>query len=682
MIIARKDEVVEDYHGTLVADPYRWMEDPAAPDTVAWVEAQNKVTEEYLQAVPARQPLKERLTELMDYPRYSAPYKVRKGNRYIFSKNDGLQNQAVLYLQESLEGEPRLLLDPNKFSEDGTVALSGSSFNIDGTLMVYGTSKSGSDWQELKVRKIDAGEDFPEVIQWCKFSSAAWKPDSSGFYYRRLPEPGTVAEEDSSNFTKVFWHKLGTPQSEDVLIYERPEAKELSFDPFVTEDGQFLCLHVWQGTDPRSRFYYRELGSDGEFTRLLDDFDAAYNFIDNDGSLFYFETDLDAPRRRIIAIDLTNPARENWREIIGQQADVLSFVTLVNNQFVAAYMHDAHNQLKVYNLDGSSVREIELPTLGSVGELSGRREDSEMFVGFTSFLYPTSIFRYDFATGQMTPFRESELKFDPSGFETKQVFYPSKDGTRIPLFLVHKRGLRLNGDNPTLLYGYGGFNISLTPSFAVSRLVWLENGGIFALANLRGGGEYGEEWHQAGILHNKQNVFDDFVAAGEWLIANSYTSSKKLAIQGGSNGGLLVAACMVQRPDLWGAVMCQVPVADMLRYHKFTVGRYWVSDYGNAEADPAHFKFLYAYSPVHNVKEGVAYPPTIIATADTDDRVVPAHAKKFAAALQAAHSGDNPLLVRIETKAGHGAGKPTAKVIEEQADLYAFLFKTFSMSAS
>lgn len=676
-ITTRKGDVVDDYHGAKVADPYRWLEDPQSEETNAWVEEQNEVTFAYLKSIPYREQIRERLTELWDYPRYSAPYK--KGGRYFFSKNDGLQNQSVLYMQETLQSEPVVVLDPNTFSTDGTVALTGSSLSEDGLLLAYGTSSSGSDWQENRIRRVDDGSDYPEVIRWCKFSSIAWRHDNTGFFYNRLPEPGTVAEEDQNNYSRVYWHTLGTQQEEDALVYERPEAKELSFSPSITDDGAYLVLTVWHGTDAENRLYYREVNSDGPFIRLLDDADAMYSVVGNSGPVFYIHTDLNAPRGRIIAIDLRSPERENWQELIAQQDDVIAFVSLINSQFVVTYMQDAHHQMMIYDLDGSFDHEIPLPTLGSVVEISGKPEDTEMFVSFTSYLFPPTTYHYDFPSSALTLFRRPEILFDPDDYETEEVFYPSKDGTRIPMFLTYKKGLQLDGTNPTFLYGYGGFNISLTPSFAVSRLLWLEHGGIFALANLRGGNEYGEEWHKAGMLEKKQNVFDDFIAAGEWLIANKYTSTPKLAINGGSNGGLLVAACMVQRPDLYGAVVCAVPVIDMLRYHKFTVGRYWVGEYGNAELDAEQFKFMYAYSPLHNVKDGVAYPATLILSADTDDRVVPSHAKKFAARLQEANGGPNPILLRIETKAGHGLGKPTTKVIEELTDVYAFLFDRFGM---
>ncbi|HZU65755.1 MAG TPA: prolyl oligopeptidase family serine peptidase [Ktedonobacteraceae bacterium] len=676
-IPARRDTVIENYHGTPVADPYRWLEDAGSPETLAWVEAQNRVTEGYLAAIPARSKIQQRLTELWNYPKYSVP--IKKAERYFFSKNAGLQNQSVLYMQPALESEPVAILDPNTFSEDGTVALTNQVFSEDGTLLAYGVSSGGSDWQEIKIRQVDSGADYPEAIRWCRFSSIAWRHDNAGFYYNRLPEPGTVPAEDSSNYSSVWWHTPGTAQSQDTLIYERPDAKELSFSPFITDDGTYLMLHVWHGTDPENRVYYRKVASDEPFIRLLDEADASYDFLGNTGTLFYFQTNLDAPRGRIIAIDSERPERENWQELVPQQADAIAFALVVNDQFVVTYLHDAHHQMKIFNLDGTYVRDIPLPALGSIFGVSGRPHDTEMFLDFSSFLYASSIFRYDFTTGALSLWHGADLKFDASGYETTQVFYPSKDGTSIPMFLTHKKGLTLDGNNPVWLYGYGGFNVSLTPTFAVSTLVWLENGGVYAVANLRGGGEYGEEWHQADVRERKQNVFDDFIAAAEWLIANKYTSIQRLAINGGSNGGLLVAACEVQRPDLYGAVVCQVPVIDMLRYHKFTVGRYWISDYGNAEASAEDFKFLYAYSPLHNVRAGISYPPTLILAADTDDRVVPAHAKKFAATLQAANTGHNPILLHIEMKAGHGLGKPTTKVIEERSDILAFLFHVFGM---
>lgn len=675
---AKKGDVVDDYHGTKVADPYRWLEDADGQDTKAWVEAENQITYDFIRSYPSYNKTKEELTKLWNYPKYSAPYK--KGQRYFFSKNDGLQNQYVLYMQNDLQGEAQVLLDPNKLSEDGTIALSGKSFSEDGTLMAYGLSKSGSDRQEYSIRKVDSGEDYEEVIKWCKFSSVAWRHDNSGFFYNRFPEPGTVAKEDENNYNSVYWHKLGTPQSQDKLVYEDKKNKEWGFSPMITDDGQYLILYVWHGTDPKNRIYYRRVNSSKHFTKLLNEADANYSPVHNVGSVFYFKTDLDAPKGRIIAIDLKKPAKKYWKEVIPEKEDVLSSVTVVNNQLITRYMKDAHHQVKIFGLDGSFVRDLQLPTIGSVYGMSGKASDTEMFLTFTSFLYPATIFRYDFKTDKLITFRTSEIDFDPSGFETKQVFFESKDGTRVPMFITHQKNVELNGDNPTILHGYGGFTVNLTPGFSMSRLSWIKNGGVYVVANLRGGNEYGEEWHQAGMLGNKQNVFDDFIAAAEWLIDNKYTSTKKLAINGGSNGGLLVAACMLQRPELFGAALCQVPVIDMLRYHKFTVGRYWTPEYGNAEENPDQFKFMYAYSPLHNVKEKTDYPPTLITTADTDDRVAPLHAKKFAAALQEKYKGANPILLRVETKAGHGAGKPTTKRIEEAADLYTFLYKVFDMN--
>ncbi|MBD3223308.1 MAG: prolyl oligopeptidase family serine peptidase [Caldithrix sp.] len=672
-----KGDVVQDYHGTEVADPYRWLEDAESEKVINWVEAQNEVTFNYLHSGPKYDQINDQLTELWNYPKYSAPSK--KGAYYFFSKNDGLQNQSVIYYQESLDAEPKVLFNPNKWSETGTVALSGMSISEDGKLAAYAKSESGSDRQTYYIREVNTGKDYEEAIKWCKFTNVAWKHDNSGFYYNRFPKPGTVPKEDENNYNKVYYHKLGTPQSQDRLIYEDPNDKLLGFSPVITDDGKYLVLYVWKGTDPNNRIYYRKVESDGPFVKLLNKADASYSLVHNEGSVLYFKTNLDAPRSRLIAIDVQNPQPDHWKEIISQAENVLSFVKVVNQQFVTAYLKDAHHILKVYDMDGSLDRRIELPTLGTVAGLSGEPKDKEMFVTFTSFTFPSTIYYYDFETNEMEVFHESEIDFNAADYVTKQVFYKSKDGTRVPMFITHKKGMELNGNNPTMLYGYGGFDVSLTPYFSISRLIWLQNGGIYALANLRGGGEYGREWHKAGMLENKQNVFDDFIAAGEWLIDEKYTSQEKLAINGGSNGGLLVAACMLQRPELFGAVVSQVPVIDMLRYHKFTVGRYWIPEYGNAEQNPEHFNFLYKYSPLHNVEPETAYPPTLVTTADTDDRVAPLHGKKFVAALQNTYDGPNPILLRVETKAGHGAGKPTTKRIQEISDIYTFLFKTFDM---
>ncbi|HAZ43214.1 MAG TPA: S9 family peptidase [Cyanobacteria bacterium UBA11369] len=676
--LTRKVDQVDEYHGVQVQDPYRWLEDPDSDETKVWVEAENSVTFEYLNQIPVREKIKQRLTQLWDYEKYGIPFK--EGNRYFYFKNDGLQNQSVLYALSSLDGEPKVLLDPNKLSDDGTVALSGIAISEDGNLMAYGLSTSGSDWQEWKVRDVETGEDLSEHLKWIKFSGASWTHDGQGFFYSRYDEPNEATKlEDVNYFQKLFYHRLGMPQSEDILIYHRPDQKEWGFSGGVTEDGRYLIISVWRGTDPKNLVFYKDLTNpDAEVVELINEFEASYSFIDNDGSIFWFRTDLDAPRGRVIAIDINNAARENWQEILPQADEVLEGVSLLNNQFVADYLKDAHTQIKIFDLNGNFVREVALPGLGSAGGFGGKRYDRSTFYSFTGFTTPPTIYRYDMVSGESSIFRQPQVDFNPDDYETKQVFYRSKDATQIPMFITHKKGMNLDGNNPTLLYGYGGFNVSLTPSFSVSQLVWMEMGGVYAVANLRGGGEYGEEWHQAGMKLKKQNVFDDFIAAAEWLIANKYTSGEKLAIAGGSNGGLLVGACMTQRPDLFGAALPAVGVLDMLRFHKFTIGWAWCSEYGSPE-DPEEFKALYAYSPLHNLKAGIAYPATMITTADHDDRVVPAHSFKFAAALQAAHQGENPVLIRIETKAGHGAGKPTAKQIEELADRWAFLVRSLNI---
>lgn len=675
----QKGDVVEDYHGTKVADPYRWLEDLDSDETRAWVAAQNAVTFGYLEKIEAREQLKKRLTELWNYPKYGLPFK--RGDRYFFSKNDGLQNQYVYYSVSSPDDEnPKVFIDPNTFSEDGTVALKDLQFSKDGKLAMYATSASGSDWQTFRIKNVETGEDLADKLEWIKFSTAAWLPDHSGFFYSRYaaPKEGDEFEQSNKNM-KLYFHKTGTPQSDDVLIYERPDNPDMGFWPGVTDDGRFLVLNVWTGSARVNRLYYKDLQSENsDIVKLLDANDASYNFVGNTGTEFYIQTDLDAPNARLISIDVANPAKENWKTLIPESKAVLSSAQIVNNQFVVSAMVDARDRLTVHELDGSLVNEIELPTIGSVGSISGEREDSEMFYSFTSFTYPTSIFRYDFKTGTSEIFRSPDIDFDGSEYVVKQEFYPSKDGTKVPMFIVHRKDLAMDGSNPTYLYAYGGFKISMTPAFSISNLVWLEMGGVYAMPNLRGGGEYGEDWHQAGMLEKKQNVFDDFIAAGEYLIEKGYTSGEKLAIAGGSNGGLLTGACITQRPDLFGAAIVAVGVLDMLRYHKFTIGWAWASEYGSSD-NPEQFDFLYKYSPLHNLKPGTHYPATLITTADHDDRVVPGHSYKFAAALQAAQGGDKPTLIRIETKAGHGAGKPTGKIIEEAADKWAFLMKVLDV---
>ncbi|HEY9736245.1 MAG TPA: prolyl oligopeptidase family serine peptidase [Trichocoleus sp.] len=670
---------VDVYHGVEVADPYRWLENPQSEESQRWIEAQNELTLGYLENLPGRDRITERLTELWNYERYSIPFK--QGGRYFYFKNDGLQNQSVLYTQTSLEAEPKVLLDPNLLSEDGTVALGGMAVSENGQYLAYGLSTAGSDWVEWKVRDIETATDLDDHLKWIKFSGASWTHDHQGFFYSRYDEPDEATRLESVNYyQKLFYHRVGTPQSEDVLIYERPDHKEWGFSGGVTEDGRYLIISVWLGTDPRNLVFYKDLKQpDSPVIELISEFEAEFSFADNEGTTFWFRTDLEAPRGRLIAIDITSPDRANWREIIPEAAETLESIGILNHQLVLDYLKDAYTTIRIFDLQGQFIREVALPGIGSAGGFDGKREDTETFYSFTSFTTPNTIYRYDMVTGESTLFRQPQVAFDPDQYTTTQVFYTSKDGTRVPMFITHKKDIALDGNNPTLLYGYGGFSISLTPAFSVSNLVWMEMGGIYAVPNLRGGGEYGEEWHLAGTVLNKQNVFDDFIAAAEWLIDNNYTSPAKLAIMGGSNGGLLVGACMTQRPGLFAAALPAVGVMDMLRFNQFTIGWAWESDYGSPQ-DPEAFKVLYGYSPLHNLEPGTHYPATLITTADHDDRVVPAHSFKFAAALQAAHQGENPVLIRIETKAGHGAGKPTAKMIEEVTDRWAFLAEVLGMN--
>jgi prolyl oligopeptidase len=677
---SKKVEQVDDYHGIKVADPYRWLEDADSPETKAWVEAQNKVTFGFLESIPERARLRERLTQLWNYEKFGVPF--REGDRYFFTRNDGLQNQSVLYVGRTPDDpQARVLLDPNTLSADGTVALTNYAVSDDGKLLAYGLATAGSDWNEWRVRNVETGEDLPDRLQWVKFSGASWTKDGRGFFYSRYDEPKEGNLLQSTNYyQKLYYHRVGTPQSADELVYERRDHKEWGFGGYVTDDGRYLGIVVTMGTSPKNLFFYKDLTNpEAKVVELIPDFIADFTPVGNDGTTFYFRTDWEAPRGRLIAIDATRPERANWREIIPQSRDTLEAVRWVGGRFIALYLSDAKTQVRMFDREGKFVQEIALPGIGTAVGFGGKPEATETFYAFTSFTQPTSIYRYDFATGKSTLLRQPKVAFDPGAYVTQQVFYKSKDGTRIPMFIVHRKGLKQDGKNPTLLYGYGGFNISLTPSFSPARIAWLEMGGVLAIPNLRGGGEYGEEWHQAGTKLKKQNVFDDFIAAAEWLIREKYTQPARLAIQGGSNGGLLVGACMTQRPELFGAALPAVGVLDMLRFNKFTIGWAWESDYGSPQ-NPEEFKALYAYSPLHNLKPGTRYPATLITTADHDDRVVPAHSFKFAAALQAAHKGDAPVLIRIETKAGHGAGKPTSKLIEETADVWAFLVRTFQMT--
>ena len=669
-------EQQDDYHGVIVRDPYRWLEDLNHPATEAWIAAQNALTFSYLAQIPAREAIRQRLTALWDYPKARAPF--QRGGRYFQFRNSGLQNQDVLYVMDAPDAEGRVLLDPNTFSADGTVALSGLAVSRDGQWAAYATSASGSDWLTWRVRAIEAGADLPDLIQWSKFSGAAWLPDSSGFYYGRYAAPEKGQEYAGANYhQKLYLHRLNTTQAEDVLVYERPDHKEWGFHPTVTDDGHYLVLEVWAGSNRRNLIFYRDVEAGGDFVALIPEFEAGYHFVGNTGTDFYFRTDLDAPRGRLIAIDVARPAREHWRTLIPESADVLERLVMANEGFVGAYLHDAHYQLRRFALDGASLGAIPLPDTGSVLELHARREDAELFYTFATFLIPPSPYRYDFERDASAALAEPALDFDAAPYVTEQVFVESQDGTRVPMFLVHRRDWERDGANPTLLYAYGGFGIAQSPTFMPWRLVWLEMGGALAVANIRGGGEYGEAWHEAGTIHNKQNVFDDFIACAEHLIAQGVTSPQKLAIEGRSNGGLLIGACLTQRPDLFGAALPTVGVLDMLRFHKFTIGWAWVSDYGCAD-DPDEFATLYAYSPLHNARPA-EYPATLILTGDHDDRVMPAHSYKFTAALQAAQQGDAPILIRIQTKSGHGAGKPTSILIAERADIWAFLVRALEM---
>jgi len=667
---------VDDYHGTKVPDPYRWLENDVRTDAEvkAWVEAQNKVTFDFLGKLPEREAIKKRLTELWNYEKIGAPHKV--AGKYYFSKNDGLQNQNVYYVQNTLDSKPEVVLDPNTMSKDGTVALAGLAHSEDGKYLAYGIADAGSDWSTWRVMRLADKKTLDDEIKWMKYSGISWNKDGKGFFYSRYPEPAAGQKFQSLTLNQqVYFHRIGTPQSDDVLVYERPDQPKWSFGGHVSEDGKYLVVTIRVGTSPLHKVIYKDLEEPyGTFHDLVGNFDHEYSYVDNDGPVFFFKTNNGATRGKVVAIDSRQPDAKNWKVIIPEVAETLQGVGNTGNLFVANYLKNAQSQIKIFTTDGKLVREVQLPGVGTAGGFDGRKADTDTFFTFTSFTTPPTVYHYDLITGESKLFRKPTVKFNPDDFEVKQVFYPSKDGTKIPMFIAHKKGIVLDGNAPTLLYGYGGFNISMVPGFSVSRLNWMEMGGVFAMACMRGGGEYGEEWHAAGTKLKKQNVFDDFIAGAEWLIANKYTNPKKLGIQGGSNGGLLVGAVMTQRPELFGACLPAVGVMDMLRFQKFTAGRFWTDDYGSSD-NPEEFKALLKYSPYHNIKPGISYPPTLVTTADTDDRVVPGHSFKFIAQLQNCHSGSNPVLARIETRAGHGAGKPTAKIIEEAADQWAFLVK-------
>ena len=665
----KREEVVDIYHGTTIPDPYRWLEVDTAKDVGEWVQAQNKVTFDYLEKIPYRKKIEERYTELFNYPKLSSPFKA--GDYYFFYKNDGLQNQSVIYFQKGIDGEPDVFIDPNALSEDGTVAVNLLGFSEDDRYVAYSQSVAGSDWREIKVMEIATKTELPDLLKWVKFSGASWK--GNGFFYSRYPEPEPGMELSGNNqYHSVYFHELGTDQSEDKLVYRDDANPNMYHWTTVTEDHQYLFMYAAPGTDGFAT-YVMDLDGDNKFKALFEGNKNKTTAIHNIGNRFLMLTDIDAPKYRLIEVDYNAPEPENWKEVITEGEDLLQNVSTGGGKLFANYLKNATDRFYQFEYDGTGKKEIVLPGLGSGGGFNGKEGDQFLFYTFTSFIYPNTIFKYDVTSGASEPFFKTPLKFDPEEYVEKQVFYPSKDGTEISMFVVHKKDLPMDGNNPTYLYGYGGFNISLTPWFSASRLILIENGGVFAMPNLRGGGEYGEEWHKAGMLLNKQNVFDDFIAAAEYLIQEEYTSSDKLAIAGGSNGGLLVGACMTQRPELFAVAFPAVGVMDMLRYHKFTVGKGWIPEYGSSD-DPEHFKNLLAYSPLHNLDQNKNYPATMVTTADHDDRVVPAHSFKFAAQLQHAHAGENPVLIRIETDAGHGAGKPTSKIIEEQADMWSFLF--------
>ncbi len=674
--ITTKGYVVDNYFGTEVSDPYRWLEDDNSEETKAWVEAQNAVTFGYLETIPFRESIKSRLTQIWDYPKYGLPYK--RGDFWYYSKNDGLQQQAVVYQMDDLEGEPRVFLDPNTLSEDGTVALSGLSFSKNEKYAAYSVSSGGSDWREIYIIDVENGAKMTDHLEWIKFSGMSWLGD--GFFYGRFDAPSEGDELKALNKNnKVYFHKVGTSQAEDKLIYEDTANPDYMWSVYTSDDESIIAL---SGSTPSTRgnslFYKKASDKKGDFIPIEESYDYQTYIVNNVGNTLFIMTNKDAPKNKLFALNIYDK-KQTRKEILAEADDVLDGIDINGGKIIANYMHNATSQAFVFNLYGELIHEVKFPGLGSVGGFVGDKNSNLSFYSFTSFTSPNVAYQYDIETNESKIYRKSEIDFDFEGYETKQIFYSSKDGTKIPMFITHKKGLELNGNNPTLLYGYGGFNISLKPSFSIANLIFLENGGVYAMPNLRGGGEFGEEWHQAGTQLNKQNVFDDFISAAEYLIDNKYTNSDKLAIRGGSNGGLLVGACMTQRPELFKVALPAVGVMDMLRYHKFTIGYYWAPDYGTSE-DSIQFVNLAKYSPYHNIHAAVKYPATLITTADHDDRVVPAHSFKFAAELQAKHGGSAPVIIRIETKAGHGAGKSTEQIINEYTDIWAFVFYNFGMT--
>ncbi len=668
--VTKKVDQVDEYFGVQVADPYRWLEDDNSEETAEWVIAENSVTNAYLAEIPYRQSIVDRLTKIWNYPRYRTPEK--KGDLYYFRKNDGLQNQDVLYVMEGEDGEPEILLDPNTLSEDGTAALSSWNISKDGKYMGYLIARAGSDWQEIYVMDLETRKILDDHIEWVKFSGVSWRGD--GFFYSSYDPPDEGEElSDVNEYHKVYYHKIGTAQEDDILVYNNPDYPRRNYYVGTTEDERFLIMYEVESTSGNALYFMDLSKKKSEFVKLADGFKYDYGVVGNVDDKLLIQTNEGAPKGMVYLVDSRNLKKERVT-LIPEREEVLQNVAILGGRLVTTYMKDASDKVYINTLTGELIAELELPGIGTIGGSSGKADDRIVFYTFTSFTYPPTVFKLDIWENKSEVFFKSAFDFDASEYETKQLFYSSKDGTKIPMFIIHKKGIELDGTNPTLLYGYGGFNISLTPYFSTSNLILLENGGVYALANIRGGGEYGEEWHQAGMKQNKQNVFDDFIAAGEFLIDQGYTSEDKLAIMGGSNGGLLVGACMTQRPDLFRVAFPQVGVLDMLRYHKFTIGWAWATDYGTSEEDSSMFSYLLGYSPLHNIKSGVDYPATMVFTADHDDRVVPAHSFKFIATLQEKNTGPNPMLIRIESKAGHGAGTPVSKMIEEVADQWSFMF--------
>ncbi len=684
---ARRGDQTDVYHGVRVADPYRWLEDTDSPETKAWVVAENRVTESYLSSIPQRSALRARLTTLWDYPKYGALF--REGGKYFSFENTGLQSQSVLWVRDKLDAPARVLLDPNTLSSDGTVAVGTLAVSPNGRLLGYGTSASGSDWQEIHVRDVAGARDLADTLRWVKFSGIAWTRDNKGFFYSRYPKPDSASAMTGSNRSQqLYYHRVGQSQASDRLIYERSDGgTNWLIGAEVSHDGQFAVISARQGADKGNRIYFIDLDNPksprvtAPVVRLIDTPDVQYSFVDNAGPVFYLRTDDEAPRGRVVAVSTVGPRADTWRTVIAEGPDAMTDVVAAGESFVVSYLQDAHAKVSVYDRGGAPKGDVTLPGLGSVNALSGQPDDNEVFFTYTTYLAPAAVYRYDLKHRSADVVRQAKLPVDASAYETRQLFYSGKDGTRVPMFVTAKKGVALDGNNPTLLYAYGGFNIPETPAFSPATLAWLEMGGVYAVANIRGGGEYGKEWHEAGTLLRKQNVFDDFIAAAEYLVKNGYTRPAKLAVEGASNGGLLIGAAITQRPDLFGAALPAVGVMDMLRYHKFTIGWAWAPDYGTSD-DSTQFQALYRYSPLHNLKPGTKYPPTLVTTADHDDRVVPGHSFKFAATLQAAQAGTAPVLIRIDSKAGHGGGKPTAKRIEELADEYAFLVRALGVQGT